>query len=200
MKILYIQSSPNGESSSSRKVSDYLVNKLSNEGSNTVKILDLAKNPLPHVNGLTVSAFFSPADSHSAEQKSEIKLSDEKVAELMDSDAIVISTPMWNFGMPSVLKAWIDHVVRAGKTFSYSPEGLKGLVQGKKGYLVISSGSVFSEGAFASYDHIVPSLKTALGFIGITDVVVIRVEGTNTPEAAQNAILKAKAQVDQLIR
>ena len=107
---------------------------------------------------------------------------------------------MWNFSVPSVLKAWFDHISRAGKTFSYTAEGLKPLVHGKKVYLVVSSGSIFSEGPYATYDLLVPWMKTALGFIGITDVEVIRVEGTNTTEAAANAISKAKARVDQIVK
>lgn len=197
MKLLHIQSSPNLETSLSREVSNYLVAKLN---SPSVKHLDLYKNPLPHVSWTTVGSFFTPEDARNDEQRESIKLSDEKVNEFLGSDVVVISTPMWNFGVPSALKAWFDHISRAGKTFSYTPEGLKGLAGGRKVYLVISSGSIFSEGPYAAMDQLTPWFKTALGFIGITDVEVIRVEGTNSPEAAAKAVAKAKAQVDQLIK
>lgn len=197
MKLLHIQSSPNLETSLSREVSNYLAGKIN---ATSVKHLDLYTNPLPHVSWTTVGSFFTPEDARTSEQKESIKLSDEKVNEFLDSDVIVISTPMWNFGAPSALKAWFDHISRAGKTFSYTPEGLKGLAGGRKVYLVISSGSIFSEGPYEKMDQLTPWFKTALGFIGINDVEVIRVEGTNSPEAAAKAVAKAKAQVDQLLK
>ncbi len=197
MKLLHIQSSPNTQTSLSREVSNYLVSKI--KASNVTQ-LDLATNPLPHLSITTVGAFFTPENDRSSEQVEAIKLSDKAVDEFLNSDVIVISTPMWNFGVPSNLKAWFDHISRAGKTFSYSPEGLKGLAGGRKIYLVVSSGSVFSEGPYAKMDMLTPWFTTALGFLGITDLEVIRVEGTNSPEAAANAVTKAKAQVDTLIR
>ncbi|MFZ4713147.1 MAG: FMN-dependent NADH-azoreductase [Bacteriovoracaceae bacterium] len=201
MNTLHIQVSPKGADSASRTVSNYLVNRLK-ELNKDVKInsRDLAINPLPHVDALTMSAYFTPPENHTAEQKNAIKLSNTLVDELLSNDTIVISTPMWNFSMPSVLKAWIDHVIRAGRTFSFTPEGPKGLLTGKKVYLVVSSGSVFSEGPFAAYDHIIPSLKTALWFVGITDVELIRVEGTNDPTKATEAVSKAKLKIDQFLK
>jgi FMN-dependent NADH-azoreductase len=199
MTLLHIQVSPRAQDSASRNVSSYLVEKFKAKTPNAKIITrDLDANPLPHLSGTAVGAAFTPPEARTAEQKEAIKLSDTLVSELLSSDVLVISSPMWNFGMPSVLKAWIDHIVRAGVTFSFSPEGLKGLVTGKKAYIVISSGSVFSEGAFASYDQFVPSIKTALGFIGLTDVEILRVEGTNDPVKAQSAISQAKIKADAL--
>jgi FMN-dependent NADH-azoreductase len=199
MNVLHIQVSPNAQGSASRNVSNYLVNKFKEKNpATTIISRDLDQNPLPHLSGITVGASYTAAESRTPEQKEAIKLSDSLVKELLDSQVIVISSPMWNFGMPSVLKAWVDHIVRAGVTFSFGPDGLKGLVAGKKAYLVLSSGSVFSEGPFASYDQFVPSVKTALGFIGITDVEVVRVEGTNDPAKAAVAISAAKSKADAL--
>ena len=147
---------------------------------------------------MAISAFFTPAETHSPEQKAAIKLSDEKVEELLASDIVVISTPMWNFGVPSVLKAWFDHISRAGKTFKYTSEGLKGLLGGKKVFVVVSSGSVFSEGLYASMDQLSPWIRTTFNFLGVSDLEIIRVEGTNTSEAAATAIARAKARIDQL--
>lgn len=197
MKLLHIQASPNLETSLSREVSNYLVSKIN---ASSIQHVDLYTNPLPHVSWTTVGSFFTPEDARTNEQKESIKLSDEKVNEFLGSDVVVISTPMWNFGAPSALKAWFDHISRAGKTFSYSPEGLKGLAGGRKVYLVISSGSIFSEGPYEKMDLLTPWFKTALGFIGITDIEVIRVEGTNSSEAAAKAVAKAKAEVDKLVK
>jgi FMN-dependent NADH-azoreductase len=195
MNVLNIEVSPRGSESASRHVSQYLIGKFKDA---KITTRDLDRNPLPHVNGLTAGAFFTPVEKHTPEQAEAIKGSDDAVQELLAADVVVISTPMWNFGMPSVLKAWIDHIVRPGKTFSFGPEGLKALVSGKKVYVVVSSGSVFSEGPFAAYDQISPSIKTALGFIGMTDVTLIRVEGTNNPATSSGAFAGAKAQVDKL--
>ena len=98
---------------------------------------------------------------------------------------------MWNFGLPSVLKAWIDHFIRAGVTFAFTSEGLKGLAAGKKVYLIQSSGSVFSIGPFSSLDALTLGVKAPLAFIGITDFNLIRVEGTNDPATKENAIANA---------
>lgn len=196
MKLLHIQASPNKEKSVSREVSNYLVSKL--HPSENI-LIDLDAHPLPHITGTEVGAFFTPEEQRSPEQQAAIRLSDEKVDELLTSDVVVISTPMWNFGIPSVLKAWFDHISRAGKTFKFGPDGLKGLAGGRKVYVVVSSGSVFSEGPYASMDILIPWFKTTLGFIGITDLQIIRVEGTNTPEAAATAVSKAKASVDRIL-
>ena len=99
---------------------------------------------------------------------------------------------MINFNISSTLKAWIDHIARAGRTFSYGAEGPKGLVTGKKVYVVIASGGVYSDGPAAAFDHATPYLKTALGFLGMTDVEVIRIEGVAMgPEAEAKAISSA---------
>ena len=198
-KILAIEVSPNGELSSSRQVSQYLLQRLKSQHGGTETLLrDLATNPPPHIDGLTVGAYFTPEDQRSDSQKKAVRFSDELVDELLSTDVLVISTPMWNFSLPSALKAWIDHVVRAGRTFSFGANGPEGLVRGKQAYVVVSSGSVFSEGAFQAYDQLLPALKTALGFIGITDVEVIRVEGTNDPKAKQQAIARAYSTVDRI--
>src|SRR6266436_10060886 len=92
----------------------------------------------------------------------------------MMSDLLVIACPMWNFGIPSSLKAWIDYVVRAGKTFNYAGAGVEGLAKGKKAILVLASGGVFSEGPWKSWDSVEPYLRQILGFIGIEDVQTVR--------------------------
>ncbi len=199
MKILNIEVSPNAENSSSRKVAHYLLEKIKKDKQNVeVTTRDLNSKPVPHVTGDLVNAYFAEDGALTVEQINLLKLSNELVDEVLNADILIISAPMWNFGMPSVLKAWFDHVVRAGRTFSFDSEGLKGLVAGKKVYVVLSSGSIFSEGAFAAYDQFVPSIKTVLGFVGMTDVEIVRVEGTNDSKTADKAIEIVKSKIDQM--
>ncbi len=197
-KILVIESSPNGAFSMSKKVSENLVAKLTSKYQNqvTVRSRDLNVTPVPHLSGTTVQAFFTPAESRTPELSKAIELSDLLTDELLWADEIVLSVPMWNFGLPSVVKAWIDHVSRAGKTFSFGPNGVVGLAAGRRVHLVVASGSVFSEGPFAPYDQLAPYIRTFFGFIGITDVNVIRAEGVNDPANKEAALAKASAQIE----
>jgi FMN-dependent NADH-azoreductase len=118
--------------------------------------------------------------------------------ELLASDLVVIATPMWNFGIPSALKAWIDLVVRPGRTFQYTDGGVLGLAKGKRAILVLASGGVFTEGPWRSWDYVEPYLRQILGFIGIVDVQTVRVEGMNIPLLAVDAVAKANKAVGEL--
>ncbi len=199
MKLLNLEVSPNGENSSSRQASRHLLEKFEKDIPGiSITTRDLNAHPIPHLTEAVVGAAFTPPDARTPDQQEAIKFSDELVDELLASDVIVISTPMWNFGLPSVLKAWVDHIVRAGRTFSFSSEGLKGLVPTKKVYVVVSSGGVFSEGPYAAYDHFVPSIRAILGFIGLTEVEIIRVEGTENPTTIADVLAAAKAKIDSL--
>jgi FMN-dependent NADH-azoreductase len=117
----------------------------------------------------------------------------------MMSDLLVIACPMWNFGIPSSLKAWIDYVVRAGKTFNYAGAGVEGLAKGKKAILVLASGGVFSEGPWKSWDYVEPYLRQILGFIGIEDVQTVRAEGMNIPPLAIHAVPNGEKAVEALV-
>jgi FMN-dependent NADH-azoreductase len=118
--------------------------------------------------------------------------------ELLASDLVVIATPMWNFGIPSALKAWIDLVVRPGRTFQYTDGGVLGLAKGKRAILVLASGGVFTEGPWRSWDYVEPYLRQILGSIGIVDVQTVRVEGMNIPLLAVDAVAKANKAVGEL--
>lgn len=190
-KILVIHASPNGAGSTSRQVTQKVIDQLKAKHSQVEVIeRDLDKNPPGHITGAHVGAYYTPAEQLTAEQKNLLQASDGYITDLLAADILVIGTPMWNFNVPSVLKAWIDHVVRVNKTFSFAGGSLQSLVQGKKCYLALSSGSVFSSGAFMSYNHQGPYLRSVLGFIGITDVTEIVAEGTNT--ADQQHLLSTK--------
>lgn len=192
MNILHLISSPRSEASFSIKLGNAIVEKLQAAHPNsTVKVHNLAKTPFPHLEEVHLNSFFTPKENLTPELTEAIKHSDEAIAELMDADAIVIDVPMYNFGIPSTLKAWIDHIARAGKTFSYSEKGPEGLVKGKKLYLAISTGGVYSEGMMKAYDFTEPYLRAVLGFLGMTDLTAFRVEGVNMPGLKDQALEKA---------
>lgn len=192
MKILHLISSPRGDASFSRKLGKDIVEKLQAANpDSTLQKHDLTKTPFPYLEEVHLNSFFTPVESHSPEMTEAIKHSDNAIAELKDADTIVIDVPMYNFGIPSTLKSWIDHIARAGQTFRYTEKGPEGLVKNKKVYLAISTGGVYSEGAMKAYDFTEPYVRTTLGFLGMTDVTAFRVEGTNFPELKDNALNKA---------
>lgn len=197
-KILKIITSTNGETSFSNQLSNAVVEKLKavNPGS-TLETLDLSKTPLPYLTGSHINAVYAPAETHSEEQKAALKYSDEAIQNLLDADVIVIGVPLYNFGIPAVLKGWIDQIARAGKTFSYADGSPKGLVTDKKVYLSIASGAIFSEGPYKSYDFSESYLRAVFGFLGMTDVTTFRVEGTAIPDFAANALPKALSSVEE---
>ncbi|MCP2025530.1 FMN-dependent NADH-azoreductase [Flavobacterium sp. HSC-32F16] len=197
-KILRIITSTNGDTSFSNQLSNAVIEKLAAANPEiNVKTLDLTKTPLPYLTNSHISAVYAPAETHTAAQTEALKYSDEAIETLLESDIIVIGVPLYNFGIPAVLKGWIDQVARAGKTFSYSAEGPKGLVTDKKVYLSIASGAIFSEGPYKSYDFSESYLRTVLGFLGMTDVTTFRVEGTAIPDFAENALPKALSFVEE---
>ncbi|MCC8410798.1 FMN-dependent NADH-azoreductase [Mucilaginibacter sp. UR6-1] len=188
-KILHIISSPKGENSFSIKLGNAIIDKLkqANPGS-TVQVKDLTESPFPHLEEATLSAFYTPAENHTSENIEALKNSNQAIAEINNADIIVIGTPLWNFGIPSVLKAWVDHIARAGVTFKYSEAGAEGLIKNKVVYVAMSSGGIYSSGPYQSYDFVSTYLKNILGFLGMTDLTVFRVEGTAYPDQAELAL------------
>lgn len=187
-KVLYINSSVRSNGSLSRQLSGELVAKLAAQG-NTVVERDLAAQPVPHLTEQMMGAFFTPAEQRSAEAAATIALSDTLVDELLAADVLVLAAPMYNFSVPSTLKAWIDHIARAGRTFQYTATGPVGLATGKKAYIFTASGGVYSEGPAAAYDHLSTYLRAALGFLGITDITFVQAEGVAMGEDAVAATL-----------
>jgi FMN-dependent NADH-azoreductase len=198
-QILMINVSPRGKDSASRSVADTLAARLTDLYPSARLIRrDLAAEPLPHLDEITLRAI-STRDAAEAERlKEAARQSDRLTDELLESDLLAIATPMWNFGIPSVLKAWIDLVVRPGRTFRYSDGGAFGLTKDKKAILVLASGDVYTEGAWRSWDFVEPYLRQILGFIGIVDVQTVRVEGMNIPLLSANAVQKANKAVEEL--
>ncbi|WP_293312876.1 FMN-dependent NADH-azoreductase [Pedobacter sp. UBA5917] len=192
MKILHLISSPRGGASFSIKLGNAIVEKLqaANPGS-TLTTHNLVETPFPHLEEVHINSFFTPEESHTPEFAEAIKNSNSAIAELNDADVIVIGAPMYNFGIHSSLKAWIDHIARAGKTFSYSEKGPEGLIKNKKVYIAISSGGVYSDGPMKAYDFTESYLRSVLGFLGMTDITVYRAEGLNVPDLKDIALDKA---------
>ena len=190
--ILHLISSPRGNDSFSVKLANAIILKIQDQypGSN-VEEVNLNDIGVPHLNTAHLRSFFTPQEQLTAEDQDAIRYSDAAISQLMAADIIVIGAPLYNFGIPSTLKAWIDHVARAGKTFRYDEQGPEGLVKGKKVYVAMSSGAVYSEGPYQSYDFVSSYLKGVLGFLGMTDLTLLRVEGVNIPSLKEQALEKA---------
>jgi FMN-dependent NADH-azoreductase len=194
--ILVITSSPR-LASYSTKVAHGLAEQLaSREPGSTITIRDLTREPLPHIDDSFAAARGVPADSLTPGQKASLALSDRLLEELFAADIIIIAAAMINFGIPSNLKAYIDYIVRPRVTFNYSAKGPEGLVKGKKVYLVVARGGVYSEGPMQQFNFQDTYLRTALAFIGLNDIELITVEGVGLgPEAADLAVGNALAKV-----
>ncbi len=199
-KILCVLSSPSGEYSVSNALAKAIVEKLSNGDSGVeVTEFDLTKELIPHIDAATIVAFYTPVEFLDDDKKATLQTSDKAIDALMTADEIVISVPFHNFGIPSSLKAWIDHVARVGKTFYFKEDGTPtGMVTGKKVYLAISSGGIYSSGPMQSFDFTEPYLRAILGFLGITDVTTFRAEGMAVPGVKEIALPNAIEQLQQL--
>jgi FMN-dependent NADH-azoreductase len=191
MQILQIISSARGAESYSTRLSQGIIDKLlAAQPGSTVVVRDLAKSPFPHLEEAHLQAYFAPAESRSPEQQEAVRHSDEAIAQVMVADVLVIGVPFYNFSIASSLKAWLDHLTRANITFRYTPTGPEGLIKGKKVYLAVASGGIYSEGPQQPYDFATPYLHWILGFLGMTDVTVARAEGVKLPEFQANALQK----------
>jgi FMN-dependent NADH-azoreductase len=192
MHILHIISSPRSNSYSAQLGHQIVEKILAAHPGSTVQERDLTIHPLPHLEEVFVQGIFTPAEARTPAQQAAVQHSDTVIDEVLAADVLVIGSPMYNFSISSSLKAWLDHLVRAGVTFSYGAAGPQGLIMGKKVYLALASGGVYSEGSpMAAYDFMAPYLKPVLGFIGLTDVEVVRVEGTSIPDLEPMALAKA---------
>jgi FMN-dependent NADH-azoreductase len=179
--ILHIDSSINGENSASRAITKAIVDKLSDTNwGEPVVYRDLAANPIPH---LTLDAFAHNLD----------------VEEFLGADTVVIGAPMYNFTIPSQLKAWIDRIAIAGKTFRYTENGPEGLVKGKRIIIALARGGIYSEGSpAAAFEHLETYLRGVFNFVGIEPEFVVA-EGLNlSPEHRETAIGQALVETIRL--
>ena len=198
-KVLILDSAATGEQSVSRKLTDGLVAGLEarNGGAEIVR-RDIGAIPIPHLTAETVFAIRA-GEATTEAGAAALALSDALIDELRDADVVVIGAPMYNFGIPSTLKAWFDHVLRARVTFRYSEAGPEGLMTGKKAIVVESRAGLYSEGPMIAMDSQEPHLRTMLGFMGITDVTFVRAEKLAFgPEAAEASLAEASGKLQAL--
>jgi FMN-dependent NADH-azoreductase len=196
--LLVINSSISGANSVSRALVEHAVAQFTREnpGARIVR-RDVGKSPIPHLTAETLAGVRGTPQTQS-EQRTR-QLSDELIAELRAADIIIIGAPMYNFGVPTGLRAWFDHVLRVGETFSYSEAGPKGLLPDKRVIIIESRGGFYSEGPAKVIDFQEPYLRQLLGFIGVTDVTFIHAEKMGFgPQARDAAIATAKMQITAL--
>ena len=198
--ILLIESSPRGTQAYSHQAARAVVDGLrARHPSVNIVVRDLAENPPSHVDRIFVSAIRAQPEELTPKEVEALAYSDLLINEVLEADVLVFAVPMHNFGVPSTLKAWIDHVVRAGRTFSYTSSGPKGMATSKRAILALASGGVYSNERMKPLDFTEPYLRAILGMIGITDIDVVRVEGVANsaigPEKALAAALRQSKQV-----
>jgi FMN-dependent NADH-azoreductase len=182
--VLIIDSAATGDASVSRRLTGELEAILRGRGPVRIVRRDVGAVPVPHLTAETTPAIRG-AEAATDAARDAIALSDALIAELKAADLVVIGAPMYNFGMASTLKAWFDHVLRAGITFRYSQGGPEGLVTGKKAIVIESRAGLYSSGPAAAMDSQEPHLRTLLGFMGLTEIAFVRVEKLAFgPEAA----------------
>ncbi|ALG61919.1 MULTISPECIES: FMN-dependent NADH-azoreductase [Citromicrobium] len=172
--ILHVTASIRSEESVSRKLGNKLVEKIGQGTDASIVTRDLAANDLPLIDADRFAANLTPPAERDEKQQALADVADALIAELQAADTLVLSLPVYNFTMPSTLKAWADLVARAGTTFRYTESGPEGMLSGKKAYVVIASGGtpIGSE-----IDFLTPWLRHFLGFLGITDVEIIAADG-----------------------
>ncbi|MEU3985926.1 NAD(P)H-dependent oxidoreductase [Streptomyces sp. NPDC026672] len=200
MNLLSIDSSPRMHHSRSRRVAAHLIDVLVERNGTNLVHRDLAQDPPPHLDAAFLDAYSTMPAERTPQQNATLKYSDMLVDEFLTADIIVVSTPMWNFNVPSTLKSWIDHIVRLGRTVNATGSGFEGLAAGKKMYVVIGSGDYYSHGPLAMYDAVTPSLRAAFSFISLHDLEFIRVEGTNQPQTRDSAVDAAISEIDRRFR
>jgi FMN-dependent NADH-azoreductase len=176
--LLHLDSSPLKSSISRELTREFVKTWRAAHSDGTVLYRDLAAHPLQPVDAAWIDAAYTPEPERTPDQKRALAVSDELIEELHRADEFVIGVAMHNFSIPSVLKLWIDQIVRRGRTFSYGKGGPEGLLQGKKATIVSASGGVYVLGTAAgAFNFIEPYLKTMLGFIGVTDVKFVTAAG-----------------------
>jgi FMN-dependent NADH-azoreductase len=202
MNILQINSSArsfaNGQGSQSTLLANELVERLVQETPDAkVTVRDLAQTPHPALDETTLQALFTPEDQRTAEQAARVALDDALIAQIQAADVLVLGVPMYNFGVSSQLKNWIDAIARARVTFQYTANGPEGLLTGKKVYAVLTRGGVYRD---QPHDSQVPYLRMTLGFLGMKDVTFIYAEGLAMgPDAVAAALADARGQIEDAV-
>ncbi|MDY7012577.1 MAG: FMN-dependent NADH-azoreductase [Cyanobacteriota bacterium] len=201
-RILHLDSSPRAERSHSRTLTQTFIAAWKEaHPEDTVAYRDIGRNPVPHVDEAWVAAAFSPPEQRTPELAAAIALSDELIDEFVACDRYVFGIPMYNLNVPSVFKAYIDQIVRVGKTFTVTDKGYEGLMEGKKMLIITARGGTYPEGTpMAKFDCQEPYLRTIFGFIGIADIAFIHADNLNVGEAARrDSLAEAKDAIAQAV-
>ncbi|MCF3195607.1 FMN-dependent NADH-azoreductase [Pseudomonas bubulae] len=195
--VLIIESSARQQGSFSRQLTRQFISQWQAvRPGDQVTVRDLALNPVPHLDANLLGGWMKPEAQRSADEQASLKRSDELTDEVLGADVLVLAAPMYNFAIPSTLKAWLDHVLRAGVTFKYTETGPQGLLTGKKAYVLTARGGLY---AGSTTDHQEPYLRQVMAFIGIHDVTFIHAEGMNLGSDFQDKGLKqAKAKLSAI--
>lgn len=198
-KLLLINSSLSLSSGESSQLTDQFVRQWQEHHLDAqITIRDVAANPIPHLNAERIGAFFTPAEMRTPAQKQIAAQSDTLIEEIKQAEIIVIGLPMYNFGIPSTLKSYFDHIARAGITFKYTEKGAEGLLTGKKAYIFATRGGMY---AGTPLDTQTDYVRNFLAFIGITDVEFIYAEGLNMGEELKtSALATAKEKLTELAK
>jgi FMN-dependent NADH-azoreductase len=200
--ILHIDASPRGERSISRMLSkEFITAWKAAHSKDTVTYRDLGHYPVPHVTEELIAAAFSPSTEHTPELAQAIRISDELVDELLAAERYVFGTPIHNFSVPSILKAYIDQIVRVGRTFAIEGNSFNGLMHNRKALVIAAQGGNYKLGTpDAAYNHLEPFLRTVFGFIGITDVSFIYAHSLHKgTEAREQGLASARAAIEGAI-
>jgi FMN-dependent NADH-azoreductase len=194
--LLQLNSSLFGESGQSSRLAAEFARTLAASTGRALRVRDLAAHPLPHLTAERITAFGTPASERTLEQQRHVAESDALIEELREADVLVLGLPMYNFGVPSTLKAYFDHVARAGVTFRYTAEGPVGLLTGKQAYVFATRGGRY---AGTALDLQTAFVRQFLGFIGIRDVEFVYAEGLALGEQhREQALAAAAARIGQL--
>ena len=196
-RVLVIESSARQQGSVSRELTQqFIANWQAAHPADQIQVRDLALEPVPHLDATLLGGWMTPSEQQSEAEKAALARSNQLTDELLGADVLVLAAPMYNFAIPSTLKAWLDHVLRAGVTFKYTETGPQGLLTGKKAYVLTARGGLY---AGSTTDHQEPYLRQVMAFIGIHDVTFIHAEGMNLGGDFQDKGLKqAKAKLSAI--
>ncbi|TPG85055.1 FMN-dependent NADH-azoreductase [Pseudomonas mandelii] len=176
-RVLIIESSARQQDSVSRQLTQTFISQWQTAHPNDqITVRDLAANPVPHLDINLLGGWMKPAEQRTDIEQVSLERSNQLTDELLAADVLVMAAPMYNFAIPSTLKAWLDHVLRAGVTFKYTDTGPQGLLSGKRAYVLTARGGIY---AGSTADHQEPYLRQVMAFIGIHDVTFIHAEGMN---------------------
>ncbi|HKP26872.1 MAG TPA: NAD(P)H-dependent oxidoreductase [Dongiaceae bacterium] len=200
-RVLFVSSSLFGQKSQSGLIARELVDSLrAAQPDLALTERTLSADTIPHLSQGAFAAAMQPAADRSKEARAAAALADRLIEEVEAADILVIAAPMYNFSIPSTLKAWIDHITRSGRTFRYGANGPEGQLKGKKVFIVTARGGVYTDGPYKVMDFQEPYLRAVLGFIGLTDIRFIHVEGLQmSPEAAAGGIERARGELGKLV-